>query len=234
MDTLVSVALVTLCFSAYHFLTKTETWEKLVSVPRFGLSRAAYSIYVYRLFGAFLYGLVPLAVCVAIGTPLDSVGLSMAYHPSAPGWFLGLGSLAFAVNIFAARTEGNLAMYPQIRINPPWGAALLSGSAMTWALYLFAYEVLFRGILLFGCLQDMDKWPAIAVNASLYAFAHVHKGRRETLGAIPLGILLCLMTLQTGNILVAVLVHSLLAFSNEWWSLWWAARRKSPVRDKQE
>ncbi len=226
MDTVVSVTLVTLCFSAYHFLTKTSAWERLVAVPRFGMSPEAYRIYLYRLFGAFLYGVVPVVACIAVGTPLDSVGLYPAYHPAAPGWFLGLGTLAFAVNIFAAKSVGNLAMYPQIRIHPPWGAGLLSGSALTWALYLLAYEVLFRGVLLFGCLGDMDRWPAIAVNTALYAFAHVHKGSRETLGAIPLGVLLCLMTLETGNIWVAVLVHSLLAFSNEWWSLWWAARKK--------
>jgi len=48
---------------------------------------------------------------------------------------------------------------------------------------------------------------------------HVPKGLRESVGAIPLGILLCYISLSTGSILAAILVHVIMALTNEWASL---------------
>ena len=62
-------------------------------------------------------------------------------------------------------------------------------------------------------------WPAIALNCILYALAHFYKGPGEILGAIPVGILLCYLTLHTGNIWSAVIIHSTMALSNEWFSI---------------
>ncbi|MBK8558078.1 MAG: CPBP family intramembrane metalloprotease [Lewinellaceae bacterium] len=65
----------------------------------------------------------------------------------------------------------------------------------------------------------MGVWPAIAINTSLYAITHVPKGETEGIGAIPLGVLFCLITLESGTIWVAVLVHWVMSLSNEWLSL---------------
>ena len=65
----------------------------------------------------------------------------------------------------------------------------------------------------------MGPWAAIALNCSLYAFAHFYKGPGETFGAIPLGIMFCYLTLLTGNIWTAVVIHSVMALSNEWFSI---------------
>ena len=63
-----------------------------------------------------------------------------------------------------------------------------------WAIYLFGYEFLFRGILLFPLAETVGVWPAIAVNIALYSATHIPKGLDETLGAIPLGLVLCWLT----------------------------------------
>ncbi|MFN8134788.1 MAG: CPBP family intramembrane glutamic endopeptidase [Bacteroidales bacterium] len=62
----------------------------------------------------------------------------------------------------------------------------------------------------------MDLWPAIALNTAIYMLVHIPKGIKETLGAIPLGVLLCYLTVQTGSIWIAVMVHIVMALSNEW------------------
>jgi membrane protease YdiL (CAAX protease family) len=65
----------------------------------------------------------------------------------------------------------------------------------------------------------MDPLPAFALNCAIYALAHLYKGPGETFGAIPVGVLLCYLTLVTGNIWTAVILHSLMALSNEWFSI---------------
>lgn len=96
---------------------------------------------------------------------------------------------------------------------------MLTLSGITWLVFLLGYEFLFRGFLLFASVAVMDVWAAIALNCALYAFAHLYKGPGETFGSIPVGILLCYLTLLTGNIWTALILHSVMALSNEWWSI---------------
>ncbi|RME04338.1 MAG: CPBP family intramembrane metalloprotease, partial [Bacteroidetes bacterium] len=105
-----------------------------------------------------------------------------------------------------------------------WPRSVVVASAVTWVLYLLAYEFMFRGWLFFTCLDAMGPELAIVVNVSLYALVHVPKGFNETVGAIPLGALLCWLTMQTGTIWIAFLVHSIMALSNEWFSMYYTRK----------
>jgi membrane protease YdiL (CAAX protease family) len=78
---------------------------------------------------------------------------------------------------------------------------------------------MFRGVLLFACERAMGVELAITINVAIYAFFHIHKGLREAIGAIPLGVVLCLLTLKTGTIWISFFVHVVLSLSNEWFSL---------------
>jgi membrane protease YdiL (CAAX protease family) len=75
---------------------------------------------------------------------------------------------------------------------------------------------MFRGLLFFSFIRFIGNLPAIVVNVFIYALVHIHKGFKETLASIPFGIILCLMTLSTGSIWAAFIVHIILALSNEW------------------
>jgi membrane protease YdiL (CAAX protease family) len=122
------------------------------------------------------------------------------------------------IGYFAAQKPGNLEYYPQIRTNR-WTRGMVVISGTSWVLFLVGYEFLFRGFVLNASLGLMEPGPAIALNCALYAFAHFYKGPAETFGAIPVGIILCYITLITGNIWCAVILHSVMALSNEWFSL---------------
>lgn len=69
-------------------------------------------------------------------------------------------------------------------------------------------------MLLFPLVEVIGLWPAIAVNIAIYSGTHISKGSKETLGAIPFCIALCLICVQTGNIWVAVIVHIVMAYTN--------------------
>lgn len=225
MNAILSISALTFGFICYHFLTQAPAL-RLFFEKKWGVEKSKiYWIYFQRLAGVFFYGVVPGIFVFTQSIDFQEVGISFQNFPASLAWIAGLGAVVVLMNYFAARTPDNLAMYPQIRVPAPWSRGLILGSALTWAAYLLAYEFLFRGYLLFTCFDEMGKWLAITVNVALYALVHVPKGWKETVGAIPLGLVLCLLTLQTGTIWIAFGVHVAMAWSSEWWSLWWGRRR---------
>ena len=112
----------------------------------------------------------------------------------------------------------NLLNYPQIRAKV-WTKKMLFINALGWFLYLFGYEFLFRGILLIPLVEALGMWPAIAINIALYSATHIPKGLDETLGAIPLGFVLCLLTISSGTIWIAFIVHVVMAWTNTFTAL---------------
>jgi len=166
----------------------------------------------------FFYGFIPLClILIAEGAPADS-GLGF----SKPGFTLvsglSIGAILALVNFLNRRNPDNLAMYPVIR-KKEWTLSLLWLSALSWVVYIFSYEFLFRGYLLFGMFQESGVWYAVVTNLVLYSLVHVPKGWKEAVGSIPLGFVLCIICLRAGNMFPAFIAHSCLALSNEWFAL---------------
>jgi len=156
--------------------------------------------------------------------PAD-VGFTFQNGLTSLYWILGLGVFLFGLNAYAAKKPDSLKMYPQMRINDwTWGTVFLSGFG--WVAYLIAYEFIFRGVVFLPIIPFVGLWPAIAINACIYALAHVPKGLKETITCIPLGIVLCYLTYITGTIWIAFFVHLILALSNENFSLYYQPEMK--------
>ncbi len=124
-----------------------------------------------------------------------------------------LACILIPLAAFSAKKEKNLVNYPQIRAKN-WDKRIFRRNLIGWVVYLFGYELLFRGILLFPLVEAYGMWLAIAINVALYAATHIPKGLDETIGAAPLGFLLCLLTLMAGNIWIAFIVHVAMAWTN--------------------
>ena len=133
-------------------------------------------------------------------------------------WIIGLSALLIPLVNFSAKKAKNLVNYPQIR-SKVWTRKMVYMNALGWFLYLFGYEFLFRGVLLFPLIEPLGVWPAIAVNIALYSATHIPKGLDETIGAIPLGLVLCLLTLSSGTIWIAFFVHVAMAWTNTFTAL---------------
>lgn len=117
-----------------------------------------------------------------------------------------------------ARKPVNTSQYPQIRIQN-WDLSLILKNYWGWFIYLLAYEFMYRGFLLFGLIDSFGVWPAIMVNTIIYSLAHIPKGNREALLAIPFGIILCYLTVRTETIWLSVMVHIVLAYSNDYFAI---------------
>jgi len=215
----IAIGSATLAFLIYQFLfssSQINEWLKDKYAPAEVSKR---KILYHRLLGGILYGLIPfLIILFVFRRPLNQYGFSGEYLGKSLLWWIPIASLVVLMTYLGAKSERNLAMYPQIRVNE-WNRGLLIASALSWITYLVGYEFLFRGFLLFTCLESFGYWPAIIINISLYALFHLHKGPREAFGSILFGFFLCYLTLYLGSFWFAIFSHITMALSNEWFSL---------------
>ena len=175
-----------------------------------------------RVVGFVAMGVMPALVFLLFfpEATLESLGIRFS-GPTALFslvWTLILSALVIPLATVSARKPKNLVNYPQIRAKS-WTTRIVIINALGWALYLFGYEFLFRGVLLFPLVDQIGVWPAIAVNIALYSATHIPKGLEETIGAIPLGLVLCLLTLASETIWIAFLVHLAMAWTNSFTAL---------------
>jgi membrane protease YdiL (CAAX protease family) len=106
----------------------------------------------------------------------------------------GLGKLD---NLSFARSEDQL-LYFSVRIP-----------------FLFVYELFFRGILLHSSLLYTNLAIAILINLSLYTLIHSFNSKKEIIGCVPFGIILCLFSYYTNSIWPAFFIHATLSFAHE-------------------
>jgi membrane protease YdiL (CAAX protease family) len=179
-------------------------------------------IFFTKYFGFISMGLIPLIICLVLieGSSPADYGLTIIPETTLYSlfWTLGLSTLVIPLAYISAKKPKNLINYPQIRAKQ-WTRRTVFINALGWALYLFGYELLFRGTLLFPLVDVIGVWPAIGINIALYSATHIPKGLDETIGAVPLGLVLCILTLQSGTIWIAFLVHVALAWTNSFTAL---------------
>jgi membrane protease YdiL (CAAX protease family) len=174
-------------------------------------------IYMTKWVGFLTMGLLPLLVLLILNPTrsLSYYGLNFRTDTLLFNTVVtvGLSAILIPLAAFSAKKPKNLVNYPQIRAKN-WDTKTFRYNLLGWAVYLFGYELLFRGLLLFPLVEAYGIWLAIAVNVALYSATHIPKGLDETIGAAPLGFLLCLLTLMAGNIWIAFLVHVAMAWTN--------------------
>lgn len=206
-------------FASYYFLSKNHSFTAGFRSACRLLDRQGNQVLLQRALGLLFLGMVSvLIIAILPEKGLQEFGLNLRFTEFPPWWSWLLIPLILILAYFSARTPANLQQYPQIRAKE-WTPAILIISSLSWILFLIGYEFLFRGFVLFASLDIMNPVPAIALNTTIYAFAHFYKGPGETFGSIPAGILFCYLTLLTGNIWTAVILHAVMALSNEWFSL---------------
>ena len=219
MSGTISIAVATVAYLIYYFTITSESLNnRLIHI--FGsLGGSVRKVLFQRWLGAILYGLTPFLIIVFVfRRPLGQYGFAVDYLAKSFLWWIPVAVVIVILTYIGARTEKNLAMYPQIRAQQ-WNVGLILISALSWVTYLIGYEFLFRGFLLFSCLESFGYWPAIVINICLYSLFHIAKGLREAVGSLFFGFLLCYLTLHLGSFWFAIFIHITMALSNEWFSL---------------
>ena len=77
----------------------------------------------------------------------------------------------------------------------------------TALVYYVAWEVFFRGVLLFGLRNSLGVTGAMAFQVAVSVLAHADKPLAELLAAIPAGVLFGAIALRTRSVVYVVLIH---------------------------
>lgn len=219
LESILAIAFVTFGFGIYHFYAISDKMKAKFASKHGEMVGLSKRIYSKRYLGAMTIGFIPLFIMLLIfDKSVADYGLTFKNGLLSLYWILGLSAFIIVANYLLSGKEKNLAINPEIR-EAEWTKKMVLKSVATISFYLLGYELMFRGILLFTTAELFGAWPAIAINVAIYILVHVPKNLVESIGSIPMGILLCLITLTTGTIWVAFFVHIALAISNLIFSL---------------
>lgn len=131
----------------------------------------------------------------------------LLYLPRA----IGLNTFIYFIAIFMISA---VIAYKAVIKNPVNNAAVYTQNEkngyvyfMVRLLFLFAYEFYFRGVMFFMLIDLVGLLFGVLLTTVLYVTMHIFDAKEEIFGAIPFGILLCLMTFFTQSIWAAFLIH---------------------------
>ena len=209
-------------FLVFWFSQQSESLKQKFK-NRYPEEKAEANFILYtRYLGGISMGIIPamLYFIFISGSSLNELGVVLENDAILPVilWSLAIVAVIVPLVYSNAKKPKNLLLYPQIRTEN-WNRKLVWSNFFSWGVYLLGYEILFRGVLLFPLVTVIGIWPAVAVNIGLYSATHIPKGLTETIGAIPLSILLCLLCINIGNLWPAFLIHIAIAWTNTWISL---------------
>lgn len=216
----VTILSVSIGFVAYWFIA-LHPGLKLLFFKKYE-SDNAWMAYIsfQKMIGALFMGVIPGIILLTTSDyTLTDLGLKAGSYVESLVYISVMCMLIFIINFLAAKNPLNQAMYPQMRI-AQWKKKNILINSLAWAVYLFGYEFMFRGLLLMVCYDSFGFWPAVAINLCFYSATHIPKGLGETIGTFPYGLLLCFVTISTGSIAVAFVTHLALALSNDYFSVY--------------
>ncbi len=165
--------------------------------------------------GILLLGVFPCFVCSKLlpQYSFSDYGLSNSINLVSFYWILALGAIIIILNWLIAKRKKAHLICP-LMLKHEWNAKRISIYSVSFGVYLFSVELLFRGILFFPLVQVMGVLPAIFINVSSYTISQTPKGLNETIAKLLFSLVLCIAALQTGTIWVAFFLHVVFILSN--------------------
>ena len=211
---LVVFVLFALTYTIYYLVSHSTSLVKRIVNDTDGGRGSVRFVLVQRMIMVTGAGIVPAIIILFFDHQLSEYGLRFEWSSTTALVLIGMVVASGIVSIFAGKPAEKLIAYPQIR-RQNWTAGTVIANSVSWGAYLFAYELMFRGFMLYALLP-YGVWTSIAVNTVLYVAVHVPKGGPEAAGAFAYGPILCLLTLWSGTIWIAFFAHLALALGNSY------------------
>ena len=217
--TSISVGAASILFLLYWFIAHSDGYRKWLH----NFLKEQHVAHFFPLYqkglGILVIGVAPAIILYSFHTVFNGdYGIELKHLNLTLIWIASLAIPLSFIPFFSARKEVMLAYYPQVRIKK-WGFKLLLLNALVWAVYLFAYEFLFRSFLLKTLMISHDVVTAVTITTAISVITHMPKGATETFGTIPFSIVLCIAAISTGSIWAGFAIHLTLALSNDYWAL---------------
>lgn len=163
---------------------------------------------------ALLLGVVPVAIVRKYnGMTLSELGLGLGNRRAGIA-LLAIGiPLAVLAGFIGAASPEVRTVYP---LDPAAESANFSAYAAMQFLYFGAWEVLFRGVLLFGLRQQLGDGVANVLQTALSVTAHFGRALNETVAAFPAGLLFGWVGLRIRSVWYVAVIHWVVGVSLDW------------------
>jgi len=209
------VVLAALVLVAFYYLARADTigvasagrgWSPLTARPLDPAWHFAVSLLVL--------GLVPVAAARGLaGLKLRALGLGLGRWRAGLAWLAVGVPLAVLAGKIGAGSAAVRAVYP---LDPQVTASGFVRYALTELPYFAAWEILFRGVLLFGLARRVGPGVANAIQTALSVTAHFGRPLPETFAALPAGLLFGRVSLSLGSVWYIAVIHWMVGVSQDW------------------
>ena len=151
---IIALAVTAVAFLLYYLITISSPLNNRLQQLFSKETASIRKILLHRLAGTVLFGLIPVLVILFVfQRPVSIYGSTTEHLAESIIWWVPFAVLVVVLNYFVARNKNHLAQYPQIRARQ-WNSGLIILSATSWITYLAGYVFMFRGVLLFSCLES--------------------------------------------------------------------------------
>ena len=170
----------------------------------------------HNLAAAVLLGVVPVLVAGFLkGRNWQGLGLGRGRIARGLVW-VGIGiPIAIVLGKLSADHPHVQAVYP-LGGGVPADLPGFARHALTQLPYYASWEILFRGILLYGLTPRFGFAGANAVQTTMSVLAHFGRPLSETLAALPAGLALGGVARHTGGVWYVIVIHYTAAMAQDW------------------
>lgn len=197
-----------LVLAAFHYWARPDTVGVLA--PGRGwvsLTRGPLDPALYFAGAALLLGLIPFALAHGLtGLSARELGLGLGRWREGVGW-LAIGiPIAILAGKIGSLSPEMASVYP---LDPGLDARpdRFLPYALLQFLYFGAWEVLFRGVLLFGLKDRLGSGAANALQTAISTIAHFGRPLAETFAAVPAGLLFGWVGLRVRSVWYVAVIH---------------------------
>jgi membrane protease YdiL (CAAX protease family) len=207
-----AIVLLVLLLFCVHFLWGSERFFKRRIFPRLkgqdSIKTQAMEVLYKRLTAFLLYGVCTYFIVRSLfRESIRHFGLSRGQGRLPLSFLAPVLVLSFLTLLYFSRKEKIYRRYPEMSAART-SVFYFTLSAVTYALYLFSYELLFRGFLLFGLKRSFGSFPAALISMGFVTLTHIGTSVPVILGSMVSGIIFPYMALLSGSIWPVFFLHA--------------------------
>lgn len=173
-------------------------------------------VYFKRSLVFTLFGLLPLFIVrYWLRQPLKNFGYGFRNIKATIMLTIVLYTISFPVLLLASKSLKLQKVYPEIRESIKSRLSFLY-STVSYVLFYFGYEALYRGFLLFGLKGYLGEWGAIIISMGFVSVSHINAPGSVFLASVISGFVFPWINFKIGSIWPVFLAHSGIGISMDY------------------
>jgi len=203
------IILNTVCFCGFFLLLYRNRYNDLRLINSKGelTDKSIQRVRFHIICIAWLLAFIPLIKQFRTLHLINSVEV-----PLASTLILAAAFVVTMIIVFFSATQNS------VNVSQSWRTianSVLVSYLVVRLLFLFAYEIFMRGSVLPVLIDATGTWIAILFNTILYGILHAFASRKEIIGSLLFGPILCFVTIQFQALWPAITLHLMLAVAYE-------------------